>query len=546
MAFPRLAAALAFGSLGALGEPRCDHAAVGAGPAGVYHLWRLATATDAPRQTNLTTLCLFEQLRRAGGRVATRFAAGPRGDLVVEPGAYRFAPEKFCFTMHGQQLCIWTPLVAGIVRELGLRSENYNPDPAAFDHALHKIVDHDGNDAGFARFVLGMLAEIEARAAEGKVRFEAFYGHSLEAVAAEGRDSPLALRLQDRETGAAVDVRVARSLVLNLPQLPLLRVLDASSATAPAPPRQLHEPNPTDYMKLYLHYADAWWRGGRYGLDLTHGAFSNLNRTSRPSGGSAGDVFHFFPGVEAPAPLHGAYHDGDVRCEGAAAPGKLGKPGKRCRGFLQAVYTSDPFALMFYRSFALAPHGDRLDPLTIVNRTSHGAAGAWLLDEAHKALVELHAAALTPETAARVLHSRHTQPDQAVLALWDRAAEGFGAACHFSRVPLGASGSNATHDAALAVARHALRPFFPADERVFVASEAFAPLQCWSEGALQLAENALQRLGVGAPAWLPREAYAETIFTDAAAPASEEGEHSAGFARRHRMPAAMGVATYLI
>ena len=52
------------------------------------------------------------------------------------------------------------------IAALGLHSAVYNPDPEAFDHALHKIVDSDGHDAGFASYIFGMLREIEGSAAQ--------------------------------------------------------------------------------------------------------------------------------------------------------------------------------------------------------------------------------------------------------------------------------------------------------------------------------------------------------------------------------------------
>ena len=69
---------------------------------------------------------------------------------------------------------------------------------------------------------------------------------------------------------------------------------------------------------------------------------------------------------------------------------------------------------------------------------------------------------------------------------------------------------------------------------VFLASEAFAPLQCWSEGALQMGENALQRLGVGKPPWMTDEVYRDILFQDAA-------DEEPGFAARHRMPPGLAV-----
>merc|ERR1719148_265923 len=113
-------------------------------------------------------------------------------------------------------------------------------------------------------------------------------------------------------------------------------------------------------------------------------------------------------------------------------------------------------------------------------------------------------------TSDEVLHSSITQPDHAILSVWDAGAPGFGAACHFSRI--GPDGELA--NASLDVARHVLQPFRASagEGRVFVASEAFAPLQCWSEGALQMSENALQRLGLEKPDWMSQETYEQALF----------------------------------
>jgi len=340
-----------------------------------------------------------------------------------------------------------------------------------------------------------------------------------------GSPSPVVLNFRGSD-GLPIIATVARSVMLNLPQLPLMRVL-ASSGAMPIPPRQLHEPNPAAYMKLYLHYSDAWWRGGRYsGLDLKSGVFSNTQYTSRPIL-PGNDIMHDFPGAKSPAPLKGSYHDGHIRCNTSSLP--TGR--QRCRGYIQAQYSNDIFALMFYRSFGLLNSGH---PIVNVTRVSHGAAGSWLLDEVHAALVELHSDLMGPGVAEEIRHGKTTQPDHAILSIWDADAPGFGAACHFSRV----QAHEKAGDASLDVARHSLRPFLKSGKegRVFVASEAFAPLQCWSEGALQMAENALQRLGVRRPPWMPESVYKDLLFKDPVELDTKEAqslENDVGFAARH-------------
>ncbi|CAE8716582.1 unnamed protein product, partial [Polarella glacialis] len=159
----------------------CDHASVGAGPAGVYHAWRLATHAGTPPNT---TICLFERLNRVGGRVASLLQAGPKGDLVVEPGAYRFCPDKICGSIGGKKVCLWTPLVGALITDaLKLKSKRYNPNSTEFDHHLYKIVDEVGEDAGFAQYVWGMLQQLEAVAAAKGITFRLFLGHSLESIA---------------------------------------------------------------------------------------------------------------------------------------------------------------------------------------------------------------------------------------------------------------------------------------------------------------------------------------------------------------------------
>lgn len=63
---------------------RCDVAVVGGGPGGIYTALRLANTTSQ-------TVCLLERAGRFGGRVHTLRGLGPKADLTVDLGAYRFA-----------------------------------------------------------------------------------------------------------------------------------------------------------------------------------------------------------------------------------------------------------------------------------------------------------------------------------------------------------------------------------------------------------------------------------------------------------------------
>jgi len=62
----------------------CDLAIVGGGPGGVYTGLRVANATNQ-------SVCILEAKPRLGGRIHTLRNLGPKGDLAVDIGAYRFA-----------------------------------------------------------------------------------------------------------------------------------------------------------------------------------------------------------------------------------------------------------------------------------------------------------------------------------------------------------------------------------------------------------------------------------------------------------------------
>jgi hypothetical protein len=299
-----------------------------------------------------------------------------------------------------------------------LNSTRYNDaDASQFDFHLFKITDAQGQDAGYQTFVTSMLDQIKASAKSKGIDLRLFFRQRVETIHTTSAD----VVLGTQSTRIYVSRRNG-SVLLNLPQIPLLNLLASlpmRSKDESMLPEQLHLPNPAPYVKVYLHYKTAWWRKGRYGLDLVSGHFSNQQLTSRDIIPGV-DTMHVFPGAESPAPLQGAYHDGHVRCGATEAS---------CRGYIQAYYGGDQFAHMYYRGFGLIPAGR-----AVVNVTRSRFAGRALLNEVHAALVRLHERQLGAAAAREILANKITQPDHAVLAVWDAAADGFGAACHFSQM----------------------------------------------------------------------------------------------------------------
>jgi hypothetical protein len=194
----------------------CEVAVVGAGPGGAYAAWRVASAQPDD------TVCLFEQGSRAGGRVHSLRGQGPRGDLVVEAGAYRFAPNETCVQFLNSTYCVHTPLTAHLIQgALKLPTASYNPTPGEWDHGLQKIVDAEGHDAGYLTFVEALLASPPANLA-------IHFGHELASISPASSEAPtLAPLVLSFRHGASF---TARRLVLNVPQRPLLRLLANSPA----------------------------------------------------------------------------------------------------------------------------------------------------------------------------------------------------------------------------------------------------------------------------------------------------------------------------
>lgn len=252
----------------------CSHAIVGGGPGGVYTAWRLATSLPN------ASICLFERHQRLGGRIASVRGLGPKKDLVVEAGAYRFVPVPECneFGPPGQRVtkCEWTPLTAHLVKDaLKLKTKLYDPFPG--DHSkMEKIVDASGHNAGYGTFV-----ELMAQQAEDLKRLKIFLGHEVVGLRRSERDTSGGVVLSVKGPNKTFEVG-ASAVLLNIPQLPLLRLLRASSQVdeVMSPPADLFAPSSYAILKLYVHYQDAWWRNY---LQLT-GLGSALSVPTAPGG----------------------------------------------------------------------------------------------------------------------------------------------------------------------------------------------------------------------------------------------------------------------
>merc|ERR1712176_1405347 len=101
-------------------------------------------------------------------------------------------------------------------------------------------------------------------------RVQIFYNHKLVSLNQQSSNSsgPSQVLLELRGKNGPHLVS-ANSVILNLPQLPLLRVLGAPSSPF-VPPSALFAPTTHAIMKLYIYYEDAWWRNY---LNLTSGNF---------------------------------------------------------------------------------------------------------------------------------------------------------------------------------------------------------------------------------------------------------------------------------
>lgn len=162
--------------------------------------------------------------------------------------------NKTCTTMvagpgASELWCVDTPLTRSFLlsdEALNLKSKPYNPDPDQWDHQLHILVDEENNDAGYLTFVE------KAMNVSMKLGLHLYLEHEL-------------VKLEVNVDGATQllfsngKVASAGQLVLNIPQRPLLKILQTSNWLDQKINDALFVPTDYPLMKLYVHYDDAWW-----------------------------------------------------------------------------------------------------------------------------------------------------------------------------------------------------------------------------------------------------------------------------------------------
>ena len=135
-------------------------------------------------------------------------------------------------------------------------------------------------------------------------------------------------------------------------------------------------------------------------------------------------------------------------------------------------------------------------------------------ESVHEALVAYHEPTLAAAGALAAVAAM--RPSGGVLSIWDQKAAGLENACHLAKAAGEADGAG-VDPAAIPAA--AARPYPATAPNVFLANEAYGPVECFAEGSLAMAENVLYtHLGVPKPAWIPNATYfKEIIFQNATA-----------------------------
>ena len=221
--------------------PSCDVAIIGAGPGGAYTANRLA---DNVAITGFNKICIFEMRDRVGGRVHSIRNSGPKKDLVVEAGAYRFATNITCEDEGGGvKWCIQTPLTKALILDkLKLRAKRYDPSPEAWDYYLNVIVDDTGNEIGYLTFVEELLRQIN-------LSVPLYFNKELISIDPKDDNGKHKLFFGD---GTEVTVQ---KVILNLPQTPLLRILANSKSLIQSEgevPEVIHSVVAFPLMKMYV------------------------------------------------------------------------------------------------------------------------------------------------------------------------------------------------------------------------------------------------------------------------------------------------------
>ncbi|KAG2430846.1 hypothetical protein HXX76_009820 [Chlamydomonas incerta] len=505
----------------------CDVAIVGGGIGGMYAAYRLLSGrvtvagADGGGPPRPPRVCMFEATDRVGGRIFSLRGMGGRGDLCVDVGAYRYVDGRHT-------------LVQGVVENLlGLGYTQYDPASATF----RKLVDGAGDDVGFVSAVEGLAAKAQElglqlflNAAVTRVDRLPPYpvsGNTSSSGAASGPPPKYVLTVYTTSGKAA---RVAADRVIfNVPQRPLMRILQASNLATFTPwSRALDMPFPYMAAKMYLYYEDTWW----IYMNLTTGSFASP-AFDTPNVNDDPTLF-------TEPPMRARYHDGDWKCDGDGdSDGGAGSSGAdsaadgtpplppRCHGFLLYTYASDitlsgnsyksgqgltspawaGVVPRFYWNIAVNP--DMSKPYVILDATTN--SGAQLLSAAHRKLVAYHQSVgkPIPEPYASTL------PTQALAVVWDPSVFWTGGAWHGYKNGQWGGQVNTSADAnpATSTPVAAIKPW--AGEQLFVVNEAFAPssFQGWAEGSLILAENVVTtHFGAARPAFLPPARHDCVLF----------------------------------
>jgi len=451
----------------------CGLAIVGAGPGGVYTAWRLLK--EQPRRR----VCLFEMRNRVGGRIWSVRGLGPDGDLVVDSGAYRYRP--------GDQVLVTTLIENGLKLDYRL----YEPRSDVYK----VITDENGIRTGYVTFVEKMLEEAVELGLE--VYFETEVTSIIETQNTDEQGFILVT--------AGGETFIAKQIVLNLPQKPLLRLFQASSVAFTQDfPQPLHSVFPVLATKWYVYYPRAWWL--EMGLDA--GEFSEHKER---------------PGRDTP--IHGRYHDGHTICRDP-------EDNSTCHGFLLATYIWDQgyrnysdgqgydspqeygMSIRFMQEFMVPK--DRNSPVIMLDDSTY--QGRRILRQTHKKILEIHEE--NPNITVPD-YVKDMVPEMGVLSVWDFAVPGLGTA--WSNFKTGSQRNGER------IPSRAIQPF--AGKEIYVANEAFSSVTGWAEGSLIMAENILRfKFGLDMPDFIPNR-YSSNytdilfdVFLDEAPPTENGGE----------------------
>ncbi|BDA43790.1 probable Achacin at N-terminal half [Coccomyxa sp. Obi] len=429
----------------------CDVAIVGGGPGGIYAAYRVL---EGASRNNSLGVCVLEATGRVGGRVYSVRNLGEKGDLTVDMGAYRYNQER-----HG----LMRDVIENLLRLPTRLYQASNP-------TVKIIVRSDGASAGFTTYVEGLLSLALDRGLN--ITFNA------RVVAINQTQQGFLLEL------ASGQVVSARSVILNLPAVPLHRLLANSNLPDRTYNPQLFAPYATTGAKVYLYYPKAWWiaQGLTDGNFIASPVWPPVNF---PFGGSNAPTLDFTAAKASTLDLQSCYGFLQVFYEGEHATGDYSVP------YPQDV-SYQPFA--YFRDYADARSPDT--PYFIFNNAT--PEGSRFLQTAHTQLVDM----LKSNGTNLADNTLENLPTQAVVALWDPSVSWAGGAWHFFKE---------TNASSVADVATSVQPF--PKLRLYVASEAYSVYQHWCEGALIMAENVVRtHFNATVPGWMRQETAQGVMF----------------------------------